>query len=389
MQSALSPHRPNLRSTSSFPSSLWLTLALALAPAFVSSAHAADKEPDAEAEPPKAELEAKGRVFVLAQQWYRTSREGEATVDSEAFSLTVPSARAGIKAKVTERISLNIEADFSGGRASIRDGYIQAKAKRWLVRAGRFKMPLSAFTLESPWTLPRADRGLMDDILSDQMLLSGRREGLMGRIEGGGFWDPSLSVGVFQSLETLTRVRDLTSVVRAAIEPGKTEIALVGQRRANLLGQPRAFWAGGLDVTADETVAGLGLRAWGEGRIGESWYRQGPLLTGAEQAVAPAKTFFEARAMAALRKGGALQGELYGEVFFSGGLLDPDTNVVQDHLLELSGGFNIGQWQNTRLTLEIVHVRASQNFPTAIFQEMALPIVARQTAAMLQAGAAF
>ncbi|HEY0711487.1 MAG TPA: porin [Polyangia bacterium] len=366
-----------------------MTLVLLLASLGAAPAGAADKEPDAEAEPPKAQLEAKGRVFVLAHQLYRTARDIERNVDSEAFTLSVPSARAGIKAKVTERISLNLEADFSGGRPSIRDGYIQAKAKRWLVRAGRFKMPLSAFTLESPWTLPRADRGLMDDILSDHMLLSGRREGIRGRLEGGGFWDPSLSVGVFQSLESLTRVRDLTSVVRAAVEPGKTEIALVGQRRANLLGRPRAFWAGGLDVTSDERIGDIGLRTWVEGRLGESWFRQGPLLTAQEQADAPAKTFFEARLMTAARKGGALEGELYGEIFFSGGLLDPDTNIVQDHLLELSGGINVGQWLNTRLTLEVVHTRAGVNFPTAIFQELLLPTLARQTAALLQAGAAF
>jgi hypothetical protein len=372
------------------PSQFALTFALVLAPLVAPvTARAADKEPDAEAEPPKAELEAKGRVFVLAEQLYQSARGGAGTVDSDAFAITLPSARAGLKAKVTERVSLTLEAEFGGGRANIRDGYIQAKAKRWLVRAGRFKMPLSAFTLESPWTLPRAQRGLMDDILSDHMLLSGRREGLMGRIEGGGFWDPSLSVGVFQSLETLTRPRDLTSVVRAAVEPGKTEIALVGQRRSNLLGVPRDFWAGGLDVKSDESIGGLGFRGWAEARVGESWFRQGALLTAQEQAVAPAKTFFEVRAMAALRKGGALEGDAYGELFFSGGLLDPDTDVVQDHLLELSGGFNLGQWLKTRLTFELVHTRASQNFPTVIFQEMLLPSLARQTAALLQAGAAF
>jgi hypothetical protein len=335
-------------------------------------------------------IEVKGRVFALAKYTDERLDNGATDIEQQTLVLSVPSARAGFKATVRKGISLTIEADFAGSRASIRDGYIQAKSKSFVLRAGRFKMPISAFTLESPWRLPRAERGELDDVLSERLLLSGRREGLMGRWEGGGFWDVAVTAGVFQA-EDVSAPKALTEVVRVSIEPSDTEIALVGLRRSALVaGEARSFHSGGFDLTSRAEVAGLGLRTWAEGQAGQSWYHQpAPNEDALALTRGPAATFLQLRGMAALRVGGVEHDERYAELFFSGGYLDPDLGVIQDYFLEVSAGVNLGHWETTRLTFEVVHARSGINFPDAIFREAVLPTVEQRTAALLQLGAAF
>ena len=349
----------------------------------------------------KDRIEVKGRVFVLAEHRDDKLAFTAGEFGSKVFSLSLPTARAGLKARVLDNVTLVIEADF-GGKVTIKDGYIQAKGKRWMVRAGRFKMPMSAFVLESPWTLPRAQRGILDDLLQDHLLIFGRREGVMGRLEGGGWWDPALSVGAFQSLlyganagdaMAMASPKDMTGVVRVSITPAGTEVALVAQRRVTLLGAAtRAFASAGADATSEITFAHHALRLWGEAMLGQSWYQTIGALNDVDpvkQGEAPAVNYAELRAMAAFRRGGLEKGDGYGELFFSGGVLDPDLDVTQDHFLEISAGLNVGQWQRTRLTLEIEHARAARNFPRSIFLAAGKPAVIRHTAALLQVGAAF
>ena len=342
------------------------------------------------AEAADVKLEWKGRVFFLGEYQDETVDAGAGDVSHSGLTLSLPSARAGFKATIREHVSVTIEADFAGGRVSIRDGYIQAKNKRFMVRAGRFKMPLFALTLESPWRLARAQRGVLDDVLTENMLLAGRREGLMGRYEGGGFWDFAVTAGVFQS-PGVDAPAHLTSVVRLSIEPRNTEIALVGQRRSALVGgEDRAFNSGGVDVTSVATLGTLGLRVWGEGYVGQSWYHHpAPGVDELALVRGPAATYVQGRLLAALRLGGAERDQRYAELFFSGGALDPDTKVRQDLLVEVSGGINIGHWETTRLTFELVHVETGRNIPDSIFRDAALPTIVRRNAALLQLGAAF
>jgi hypothetical protein len=356
------------------------------------------KEKDKKEKDRKQVIEFKGRVFVLTQRVSERIEAGQGPVETRVFGLEVPSARAGVKVRIRDGIQLVLEADFSG-KPSIKDGFVQAKGKHWLVRAGRFKMPISSFTLESPWTLPRVHRGFLEDLMSDHLLLFGRREGLMGRVDAGGSWDPAITLGVFQSLlwgeakgdrMAMESPRDLTSVVRISVTPGDTEVAVVAQRRVTLIGESRSFGTAGLDASSEVGFDGYALRLWGEGFVGRSWYRQDdgfkdPGIVSTSEGV----TFLEGRGMAAFRRGGAERGEGYAEVFFSGGVLDPDVSVTQDHYLEGSAGLNVGHWQKTRLTLEIEHGRTARNFPVSYFRDFGLPTLLRHTAAMLQVGAAF
>jgi hypothetical protein len=335
-------------------------------------------------------LEWKGRVFFLGEYRDEVLDAGAGEIAVDGLTLSVPSARAGFKAKIRDKVTLTLEADFAGGRVSIRDGFIQAKNKHFLLRAGRFKMPISAFTLESPWKLPRAQRGVLDDILSEQMLLSGRREGLMGRWEGGGFWDFAVTAGVFQSLDVFSP-KHLTSVLRLSIEPKNTEIAAVGMRRSALVsGVERAFNQAGAELTSVERVGAFGLRTWAEAYVGQSWFHQPAAGVDIEALRrGPAATFIEGRVMAAVRLGGVERDEKYAELFLSGGLLDPDVDVRQDLFFEVSAGINLGHWDTTRLTFELVHAQSGRNFPDTIFRDAVLATVVRRTAGLLQLGAAF
>jgi hypothetical protein len=340
------------------------------------------------------DLEVHGRVFAAAayeDQRVESSPVDRAQTAAENLSLSVPSARASLKVSMLDWASVVIEAEVAGN-VRLRDGYVQARKKRWLARAGQFKMPISSFHLESPWTLPVARRGWLHELLSDHMLLTGRREGFMGRIEGGGFWDPSLTLGAFRSVqwgpdsgdpvESLSPTEQ-TLVARVASTPGGVEIAAVGQRRVTQ--QPEGltgYWAGGFDATGDVEFERTGLRFWAESLAGTSWFKTAP----ASSAIA---TFVEARALAAWRWGGLQRGAPYLEAFAGGGLLEPDTAVVDDLFVEVMAGVNVGHWRSTRLTLQLEHNRAGRNFPRGMFFDFEKLFLASHRAALLQVGAAF
>ena len=100
---------------------------------------------------------------------------------TEALSLSVPSARASAcGSSMLEWVSLVLEAEIAGN-VRLRDGFVQAKqASTGWCAPGSSRCPSPSFHLESPWTLPLARRGWLHELLSDHMLLSGRREGVHG-----------------------------------------------------------------------------------------------------------------------------------------------------------------------------------------------------------------
>ena len=170
-------------------------------------------------------------------------------VDRDTLNLEVSSARFGLKVEVLDWVSLVLEGEFAGN-VKLRDGFVQAKRKHWAVRGGQFKMPISVFTLESPWQLPLARRGWLHELLSDHMLLSGRREGFQAQALGGGSLDPALTVGAFRSIQWGTDAGDAipnpglddqTLVARLSVTPKGIEVAAVGQRRVTVVQQPRGL----------------------------------------------------------------------------------------------------------------------------------------------------
>jgi hypothetical protein len=338
------------------------------------------------------DMELRGRVMVAAafddDRLEDINRNG---TDSSALSLSVPSARASLRVIMLEFVSLVIEAEVAGN-VRLRDGYVQAKKKRWAVRAGQFKMPISSFHLESPWTLPVARRGWLHELLSDHMLLTGRREGFTATVEGGGFLDPALTLGAFRSVQWGPDAgdpveglapSDQTVVARLATTPAGVELALVGQRRVTQQAQGRiGYWAGGFDATGSFKFERTGLRFWAETLAGSSWFKADPAKAGDP-------TFVEGRALVGFRWGGMERGELYVEPFITAGALEPDTAVVDDTFLEIMAGANLGHWRDTRLTLQLEYARAGRNFPRGLFLDFEQPFLASHKAALLQVGAAF
>jgi hypothetical protein len=341
-------------------------------------------------------VEIHGRVFAAAAyEDGRVETRDLATnnlvlLDRTVLTRSVPSARASLRALIVKNVALVLEADFAG-RPKLKDGFVQVRTKRWLIRAGQLKMPISAFNLESPWRLPLARRGLLHDLLSDQMGLSGRRLGGMAQVKGGGYWDPAITAGLFQPvrwgadagdpLET-TRPGDAVLVGRFSVTPGGVELAAVGQRRVTLTsGGIRAYWAAGLDVTGDLDFERSGLRYWAEALYGSSYLDYDPTTN---QTV----RFWQARALVGYRWGGLRKGRLYLEPFVTAGSLDPDVSNVADNFLELMGGVNLGHWRQTRITLQLEWDHARRNFPRQFFEGWP-DVRVRHTAAVLQLGAAF
>jgi hypothetical protein len=342
--------------------------------------------------PPAIELEVHGRVFAAATyENQRLEDQSRMRFPFDSLLLSVPSARASLRAAMLGFISVQIEAEIAG-RVRLRDGFVQARKKRWMVRAGQFKMPISAFHMESPWVLPVARRGWLHELLSDHLLLTGRREGFMGRIEGGGFWDPTFTVGAFRSIKWGVDAGDpleglgpdqQTLVARLSTTPGGVELGAVGQRRVTLQSQgPTGYWAGGLDATGDLELEATGLRFWAEALAGQSWFTADPMRPGTP-------TFLEGRALVAFRWGGLERGAVYFEPFATAGMLEPDTSVTSDAFIEVMTGFNLGHWRSTRLTLQLEFTHAQRNFPRGFFFDFGRQFLFSHRAVVLQAGAAF
>jgi hypothetical protein len=339
-----------------------------------------------------SQIEIRGRV--MAPSVYSRSKvEYDASgveADLNRLSLLIGSARFGLKVEVLDWVSLQIEAELAG-RARLRDGFVQLKRKHWLWRAGHFKMPISVFTLESPWTLPLARRGVLNDLLSDNLLLSGRREGVMGQISAGGFLDPALTAGAFRSVLTGVDAGDpietlapdeQTVVGRLSVTPAGVEVAAVAQRRVTFINESlRGFWAAGLESTGDFEFERTGLRFWLEAQAGSSWLSY--------DSAAADVTFLTGRLLGAWRWGGLHRGELYIEPYATVGLLEPDTDVTADILFETMAGVNLGHWRRTRLTVQFEYSEAQRNFPRVYFLGFGQPMLVRHLAALIQLGAAF
>ncbi|HEY0707341.1 MAG TPA: hypothetical protein VGG33_11115 [Polyangia bacterium] len=337
-------------------------------------------------------LEWKARVFARAAQETTTVSNNGTPSTAERRRLTVPSARFGLRYQFVDWLMLEAEGDLTS-RSVIRDAFIQAKSKRLRARAGHFKMPVSAITLESPWTLPTAGRGVIQDRLEEHMLAIGRRPGFLVSAQAGGALDPELSLSAFQGayltgdafdpdVETLDSGNDSQSLVaRLAVTPAGQDVAVYAARVATLglMNRPRHFFIGGFDATLDAPFGLTGARAWLEGMGGQTFY--------VEELVNRDTTFLTARAIIAWRWGGAAEGAHYIEPFAFAGLLDPDLDRARDLIRELSIGLNLGLWQSARLTLQFETASGQDLLPGQLF--LGNLNLKSHRAGLVQVGAAF
>jgi len=337
----------------------------------------------------KKKLDFAGRVFVRS-----------ALVDTEgAPDTTAQTSLQSARAKADYRshdLRAELELEFAS-KAKVKNAYVQLRvlddAPRIDVRAGNFKMPFSAIQMASIWTLPMADRGLLDNVLVKRMQIAGRAVGGMVAVELGGPLKPELRAGMFQGTDDAGNALAVGSadgyahdaVVRATIEPFKgLELGAAGSERAGalLVAVPiviRHAYAGELDATADVALGPGQLRAWAEGMVGTSW------LTGGTDMAHVLTRFVEARAIVAYRLGGGERWARYVELYGLSGVLDPDRITRNDRVFENTAGITYGASEVWRVQAEAEFWRLGSAAPIGIAEFALGPI--DSTTLLVQLGA--
>lgn len=342
-------------------------------------------------------LEIGGRVFARGE--FSSREVGSSSHDS--LDLSVRSARLDVFYEAPVKwLSMDVEFDISGN-PEMKDAFVQARGENFFARIGQFKPPVSAMEMESPWELPLADRGFINDLLLDYLDVAGRRPGVLVGWRGRGGIKPRISVGAFQGsvLEDNSTVagdrdveliedRDLKAqgfAARFDVDLAGVDMGVFYQHRVGSPTFPETehYPTGGLDLTWDHTLASGGVRVWADWIIGASWYELLDKTADDDDAV-----FFSGRVLGAYRFGGVEDESFYVEPFGMFGLLDPDADVAKDFAWEAVLGINVGLWRRGRLTLQGEINEADENFPnhTAGYLFGMSP---DRVAVILQAGMAF
>ena len=363
---------------------------------------AAEAAPGArKAKSPFGRLEPTGRIFArFAYSSHHTTvidpagAAHDERVDSLDFS--IPSARAGLYYHApVDWLTANVELELTK-KPELKDAWLRGKWKYVTAKAGQFKMPFSALEMESIWTLPLADRGLIHTALVKELQVAGRRPGFALEAHGRGKVKPSLTIGAFQGsvltdddpdkrkVELLSQ-QGLSSQSFVARAELKIRDLVLGAEYENRLGTPallvtKYYQTGGADLTLDTELGRAGLRVWLEGILGSSWLENWYKPPDGRDTL-----FVAGRLVTAVRLLGRHKGELYVEPYGMFGLLDPDNEVSQDLLSEEVLGVNVGLWKVARLGLEAEVQRVERNFPQTYY----LGDDPDRVALVLQAGAQF
>lgn len=335
----------------------------------------------AKAKSPKPPLELKARVY--ARETFGPAGAQAHPRDPWTGRFSLESARVGAKYRMDDLL-LDIDAELEG-KVRLKDAYVRLDTGYYntALRAGQFKAPFAALKLESSWTLPTADRGLLDELLIDGLQIGGRRPGAQIEWKGTSSWRPLFEVGVWRGTDQegepradeTAEVIGETAGARASIRPGPVELGLSGAWRA---AQPlpgmefERFWASGADLTIDTKS---GFRSWIEAGAGSSWADENP--GDDDHAV-----FGYGRSVLAWRLGGAETGAGYVEAFGAAGALDPGIDVRDDMVWETAVGLNAGRWKRWRAQLQLAESRASRNTPVNLMAERP----AESRAVLLQLG---
>jgi len=283
-----------------------------------------------------------------------------------------------------KRLRLELEVDFAGDDATLKDTYIRLEpAKALRVQAGRFKVPMSFLGRESKWRIPSIERGLLSELELDDRDLpfaGGRAEGLAIELRPRVALEPRVTAALFQSplasgLAPVDPSEDVTQdlYARAEIEPIShihlaAGFAMVGyDEQLGVADTFRHLALGSVELHADTRH----LRAWLEGFAGQSFAHQS---NGASSGA-----FLAARALVSprLRKPGA--GIYRIEPYAGGSLFDPTDEVDGDRVSEVVAGVNVAFSRHWRVQIE-----GAQR----VAEGLASP-VADSTLIRVQLGAAF
>ncbi len=322
----------------------------------------------------------KKKLAFGARVFARSSLLKPEAADDLVAQSTLNSAR--VKADYRAHgLRLEVEAELAG-KPRIKTAFVQQRLygdeTKIDVRAGHFKMPFSAIQLDSIWTLPMADRGLIDNVLVQRLQVSGRAVGATVAIELPGGLHPELHAGVFQGSDdagnplaaSASHGFGQDAVLRLSIQPFKGLVvgAAAETRAGQLIEAPpiveRAY-AVELDATLDVAAGPGRVRAWLEAMIGTSWLVADSARTSAR--------FVEGRGIAAYRIGGDKHRARYVELYGLAGALDPDAKTGGDRVVELTAGITYGASEAWRLQLEAERWKIGDAAPIGIAAFAAAP----------------
>jgi hypothetical protein len=283
-----------------------------------------------------------------------------------------------------KRLRIAFEVELAGGDAELKDTYIRVKPVDVVrVQAGRFKVPMSFIWLESKWSLPAVERGILSELEQDGRGLPFggiRGEGVSVEQRPPVLLEPRFTAAVFHNpLATGATPLDPSEEVtqdfyaRLEVEPGPWLSAAASFGWVGYTSEVSAVESyehmpmGGVELAVDSHI----LRAWLEGFVGKSFlYQPGGGTSG---------TFAAARALVAVRLRDPVDWIRHVEPFAAGSVLDPTGDQSGDRISEVSGGASLAFTKYWRLQLEVARRIA----------EGSLAPVADTTLVRLQLAAAF
>ena len=283
-----------------------------------------------------------------------------------------------------KKLRIAFEVELAGGDAELKDTYIRIKPVDLLrIQAGRFKVPMSFIWLESKWSLPSVERGILSDIEQDNRGLPFggiRSEGVSLELRPEMLLEPRFTVALFHnplatSATPLDPSEDVTQdlYARLEVEPGPwlTAAASFGwvgyTTEVSAIETYEHMPMGGVELAVD----GHYLRAWVEGFVGKSFLYQADGSTSG--------TFAAARALVAGRLRDPVGWIRRVEPYVGGSVLDPTGDEAGDRISEVIGGTSVAFTKYWRLQLEVAQRIA----------EGTLAPLADTTLVRLQLGAAF
>jgi hypothetical protein len=270
----------------------------------------------------------------------------------------IESGRAFLDFRPNKKLRMVLEVEFGDGEPELKDTFIRYRpVKPFEIKAGRFKRPVSFINLESAWSLPRIDRGVLSDIRIDRRRLpfaGGRSDGFALALDLGGALRPELTIAVLQSDVDHLSIDASASTSqelygRAEIEPvDGLHLAAAGgwigavHRRS----QPDSYHHRPFG-TVEAMFEHDALRVWLEAMAGLNT----ATYVGPGAGTVQIGRTFAARGLVAprLHRLGPLRTL---EPFAAFSWWEPSTKEADDQVSEITGGLAVGISRHLRLQLE-------------------------------------
>jgi hypothetical protein len=270
---------------------------------------------------------------------------------STQTQLALTRARVGVDLRWKEYLRIVLEPDFAGPEADPADVFAELSPIREVeLLLGRAKVPFGALELESRWRLPSISRGLVNDIVADDIGIGGRRIGAKASLR---LKDVALRPGVdLGAYRDSIDDRDTDGALRLEIRPyfKGSELSVAGYARSNAGANASYGYAGAVAFTYDRhgfylVVEGMLVRA--------------ALLT--PMGVAPENATLSAgRLLIAYAIGWK---DVAFEPYLGVEVLDPNARTHSDLGGAIRGGLNLRFLDVLRVGLEVDHQRGQDFFP--------------------------